>query len=94
MSAIIKEQKKHPSQPTNTQTVWVLRHSPVEDKPTDNIMGWISSGDTKQQIKLEFDTLKQAETYAKKQCLDYQIDSLDKSEERAPIKKSYLDIYR
>mgnify|MGYP001035839361 CR=1 FL=1 len=94
MSVIIKEQKKHPTQPTNTNTVWVLSYLPTEDKATDNIMGWISSGDTKQQLKIKFDTLKQAESYAKKQDLDYQIDPLDKSEERAPIVKSYLDIYR
>ena len=94
MVALIKEQKKHPKQPTNSKTVWVLSYLPVEGKTTDSIMGWISSGDTKQQLKLEFETLKQAESYAKKQRLDYKIAPLEKSEERAPVVKSYLDIYR
>ena len=94
MIAVIKEHKKHPKQPTNAETFWCLMYLPNEAKVTDNVMGWISSGDTKQQLHLEFDTLKQAETYAKAEGLNYKVQKLPDSQKCQPISKRYVDIYR
>ena len=49
---------------------WVLEFPPV-GREIDPLMGWISSDDTQSQVSLRFDTLKQAEDYARERGLDY-----------------------
>lgn len=43
---------------------WVLEFEPREAAEIDPLMGWTSSGDTDQQIKLHFETREAAESYA------------------------------
>ena len=35
---------------------WVLEHEPTAPRTADPLMGWTSSADTRQQVKLTFDT--------------------------------------
>ena len=49
---------------------WVLEFPP-QGREIDPLMGWISSADTQSQVRLRFDTLKQAEDYAREHGLDY-----------------------
>jgi hypothetical protein len=43
---------------------WVLEFEPSAQKAHDPLMGWTSSGDTRQQLKLEFPTREAAIAYA------------------------------
>ena len=45
---------------------WLAEYIQEKDKIKDSLMGWISSLDTKEQIKLFFDTKEQAIEWAKK----------------------------
>ena len=54
----------------------------------DPLMGWETSRDTMSEVKLEFVTREQAENYAKKNNIEYNIVEPQK---RSIIKKSYTD---
>jgi len=44
---------------------WVLDFAPAERREVDPLMGWTSSGDMNSQVKLRFDSLEAAQTYAR-----------------------------
>ena len=50
---------------------WVLEFPPKDSRELDPLMGWTSSRDTQAQVRLRFDTRKQAEDYASEHGLDY-----------------------
>jgi len=50
---------------------WELKYFPDEARALDPLMGWTGSSDTQAQVKLQFDTLAEAESYAKAHGLSY-----------------------
>ena len=56
---------------TGRSRKWVLEFPPKDARELDPLMGWTSSRDTQAQVKLRFDTRKQAEDYAREHGLDY-----------------------
>ena len=50
---------------------WVLDFEPAAARHADPLMGWTSSGDTQSQVRLRFDTRKQAEDYARDHGLEF-----------------------
>ena len=46
---------------------WVLEFEPSSPRRPDPLMGWIGSGDTQAQVRLNFDTRDEAVAYAEKQ---------------------------
>lgn len=50
---------------------WVLEFPPSDAREVDPLMGWTSSGDTQSQVRLRFDSRKQAEDYARERGLDF-----------------------
>ncbi len=48
---------------------WVLEFEPEQAKETDPLMGWIGSGDTRQQVHLRFDSKEGAVAFAKENGL-------------------------
>jgi len=66
---------------------WIVEF--LTDKPGINpLMGWESSTDTFNSVKLEFKTKELAIEYSKKNNIDYE---LIESKNRKIIKKSYSD---
>src|SRR5262249_61514214 len=45
---------------------WVLEYEPEEPREIEPLMGWTSSGDMRQQIRLHFDTAEEAVAYCKR----------------------------
>ena len=45
---------------------WLAEYISEKDKTKDSLMGWNSSSDTKEQIKIFFDTKEQAIEWSKK----------------------------
>ena len=39
---------------------WVLDYEPEEPRVVESLMGWTSSGDMKQQLRLRFDSAEEA----------------------------------
>ncbi|WP_308910199.1 ETC complex I subunit [Pseudokordiimonas caeni] len=52
---------------------WFLEFEPEKGKTLDPLMGWVGSADTKGQVRLKFDTLEEAESYAKRMGLEYTV---------------------
>ncbi|WP_424136428.1 ETC complex I subunit [Roseomonas chloroacetimidivorans] len=71
---------------------WVLEYEPAEPKRIDPLTGWYGSGDTNRQVRLRFDTLEAAETYAKAEGLTYEVEP---RRQRPAIRpKVYADNFR
>jgi hypothetical protein len=67
---------------------WVLEHAPETARRPEPLMGWISAGDTKNQVRLGFDTKEEAIAYAKKHNLAYVVQEPRRSKPRI---KTYAD---
>jgi hypothetical protein len=52
---------------------WVLDYEPEEPRVVEPLMGWTSSGDMKQQLRLFFDTREEAIAYCERQAIPYQV---------------------
>ncbi len=49
---------------------WVLEFAPSAAREVDPLMGWTSSGDMDSQVRLRFDSLDAAQTYAAAHGID------------------------
>jgi ETC complex I subunit-like protein len=54
---------------------WVLRFEPASERNIDPLMGYTGSTDPNAQIRLNFATLEQAETYARNAGIDYEVEA-------------------
>ena len=70
---------------------WVLVHEMEAPRGIDPLMGYTTSNDTRQQVRLQFDTLEDAEAYAKKNGIAY---SVQPAHEPTPKRSSYPDNFR
>ena len=70
---------------------WVLDYEPAEQRTTDPLMGWTSSGDMKQQLKLTFDSREEAIAYADRNGIAYRL--FQPAPERL-LKKSYSENFK
>jgi hypothetical protein len=52
---------------------WMLVNEPATPREIEPLMGYTSSGDTETQIRLYFDTLEEAEAYARQAGIPYRI---------------------
>ena len=52
---------------------WVLDYEPSEPKEVEPLMGWTASGDTRQQVRLRFDTKEEAVAYCERNRIPYQV---------------------
>ncbi len=71
---------------------WVLEHEAAAPSSTDPLMGWTSSGDTRQQLKLTFDNRDEAIAYAERQGLAYTV--MPEAPAGRIIRKSYSDNFK
>ncbi len=70
---------------------WVLEFEPASARVVDPLMGWVSSGDTNTQLKLEFETRDEAIAYATRNGIAFTVT------EPAPHKrqnKTYSDNFK
>lgn len=70
---------------------WVLDFEPGEAKRIEPLMGWVSSGDTRGQLRLRFDTKEEAVSFAEKNGYPYWIEEPHARHIRP---KSYADNFR
>jgi len=70
---------------------WILEFEAETPRGREPLMGWTSSSDMRQQVRLQFDTKEQAIAYAERQGLAYSVAS------EAPVRtsrKSYSDNFK
>lgn len=52
---------------------WVLEFDPAERQKADPLTGWAGSGDTRNQLRLNFPTLEAAQDYAAREGIAYHV---------------------
>ncbi|WP_347268542.1 ETC complex I subunit [Paracoccus sp. (in: a-proteobacteria)] len=52
---------------------WLLVFPAADTREIDPLMGWTGSDDTQSQVRLRFQTRKQAEDYARENGLEYDV---------------------
>ena len=67
---------------------WVLEFEPAQAKRPDPLMGWASTGDTRRQVQLTFETRDEAVAYAREHGLAFQVHEARETPRRI---KSYAD---
>jgi hypothetical protein len=70
---------------------WVLEFEPQAPKTQDPLMGWTSSADTTQQVKLRFADREEALAYCKRHGIDV---TVREPNERHIRPKSYASNFR
>ena len=70
---------------------WVLVHEMATPRGIEPLMGYTTSTDTRQQIKLSFETLEAAEAYAQKNGIAYSVQA---PHETTPKRVSYPDNFK
>jgi hypothetical protein len=67
---------------------WVLDYEPEQAREIEPLMGWTSSGDMRQQVRLRFETAAEAVAYCERQGIPYQV-----AEAKTPARRtiSYSD---
>ena len=92
MAARIYRPEKGATQSGAARTkLWHLEFDQASAREIEPLMGWTSSGDTQQQIRLSFETKEEAVAYAQNARIPYRV------EEPQPIKRrtmSYSDNFK
>lgn len=70
---------------------WVLEFDQEKPRKIDPMMGYTSSADTQQQVKLTFETLELAEAYAQRNGIEYRVIE---PKEATRKQLSYTDNFR
>lgn len=52
---------------------WVLEFEPEEPRTVEPLMGWTSSGDMRQQVRLRFESKDEAVAYCERHGIAYQV---------------------
>ncbi|MBB6509590.1 hypothetical protein F4695_002958 [Rhizobium soli] len=71
--------------------LWLLEFDQEEPRRIDPILGYTSSGDMKQQVRLTFESQELAEAYAKREGIEYRVVQ---PKEPARQAASYTDNFR
>jgi hypothetical protein len=83
MARIYKPAKSAMQSGTARTKEWVLEYEPEQPRVVEPLMGWTSSADMKQQVRLRFDSRDEAVAYCEKQGIPYQV-----SEAREPARRT------
>jgi hypothetical protein len=70
---------------------WVLEHEIEAPREIDPLMGWTSSRDMKQQLRLSFESKDEAVAYAERNGIPYRVME---PKPRKAVRKSYSDNFR
>ncbi len=71
--------------------LWVLEYETATPRRLESLMGWVSSGDTLNQVKLNFGTMEEAVAFARKKGWEY---TLSLPHERRLKPRNYSDNFR
>jgi len=64
---------------------WQLDYEPEQPREIEPLMGWTSSGDMRQQVRLRFATAEEAVAYAERHGIPYQVTDTQAPPARRPI---------
>ena len=70
---------------------WVLDYEPEQPREIEPLMGWTSSGETQQQVRLHFDTKEEAIAYSEREGIPYRLEEAQLPKTRT---MSYSDNFK
>ena len=70
---------------------WVLEFAPATPRSADPLMGWTSGADTRNQLRLTFETREEAVAFAEREGIPF---TLEVPHERQVRPKAYADNFR
>ena len=73
LARIYKPSKTAMQSGTAKNKDWVLEYEPSEPREVEPLMGWTSSGDMRQQLRLRFETKLEAIAYCERHGIAYQL---------------------
>ncbi len=91
-SARIYKESKSPTQSGFARSkLWMLEFEQDRPREIEPLMGWTSSGDTRQQVRLRFDSKEEAIAYATRNGIAFRVE-----EPKEPTRKimSYADNFK
>ena len=92
MSARIFKPAKSATQSGMARTKqWLLVFDQDRPREIEPLMGWTSSGDTRQQVRLWFDTKEEAIAYAEREGIAYRVEEPQEIKRRT---MSYSDNFK
>jgi hypothetical protein len=71
---IFKQPKNAMQSGMGRAKLWTLVFEEDSPREIEPLMGWTSSGDTRQQIRLFFDTKEEAIAYAEREGIPYRVE--------------------
>jgi hypothetical protein len=71
IARIYKPAKTAMQSGTAKTKAWVLEYEPEEPRAVEPLMGWTSSGDMRQQVRLRFPTKEEAIAYCEREGIAY-----------------------
>jgi hypothetical protein len=92
MPARIFKQSKPANQSGMARTkTWLLVFDADKPREIEPLMGWTASGDTRQQVRLSFDTKEEAIAYAEREGIAYRVEEPHEVKRRT---MSYSDNFK
>ncbi len=76
---------------TGNTRKWVLEFEPEAAKTIDPVMGWTGSRDMRGQVKLKFESQEDAEAYASRNGIPYDVKPVHKKKRRI---QNYADNFK
>ncbi len=73
MARILKPSKTAMQSGTAKTKQWILEYEPDQPRAVEPLMGWTSSTDMKQQLRLHFETSEEAIAYCERHGIPYQV---------------------
>ena len=70
---------------------WIIEYEAETARRPEALMGWTSSGDTYNQVRLKFPTLENAVAFAKEKSWNYDVEQ---AHDRHVRPRSYVDNFR
>jgi ETC complex I subunit conserved region len=88
LARIYKPAKTAMQSGTANTKEWMLDYEPAEARQVEPLMGWTSSGDMRQQLRLRFDTKEEAIAYCERHGIAFQVSE---PKERTRRTMTYAD---
>ena len=88
---IFKEFKSAMQSGCGRTNLWRLEFEQTKPREIEPLMGWTSSGETRQQVKLWFDSKEEAIAYATREGIPYRVEEPGAEKRRT---MSYADNFK
>ncbi len=74
--------------------LWLLQFDAETPRTSEPLMGWTSSRDTRQQIKMRFNSKEDAVAYAEREGIAFSVQEANAARPGKRPKKSYADNFK